>query len=180
MLYSQIFWIWMTQYFLVLKVCSHSIACVTCFLISGSKKAMMQFFWVWFLKLKQQDTRVNYNKDKVIQRWAQKRKKRKKTKKARHTTSWLSFNLMTRGMEKSKDGQAACHIDCKFLMLNLFITKNVIRLLSTQSHKLRLILFCNQTVVVIIIIANVITAIVTSIGNQSQTLKLALDFQIFN
>ena len=31
---------------------------------------------------------------------------------------------------------------------------------------------------VIIIIANVIAVIVTSIGNQSQILKLALDFQI--
>ena len=54
------------------------------------------------------------------------------------------------------------------------------RLLSTQSHKLRLWLLCDQTAVIIIIIANVITVIVASIGNQSQTLKLALDFQIFN
>ena len=44
----------MTQFFLLFKACSHSvcyIACVTCFLISGPKKAMMQFFWVWLLKL---------------------------------------------------------------------------------------------------------------------------------
>ena len=53
------------------------------------------------------------------------------------------------------------------------------RLLSIQSHKLRLWLFCNQTAVIIIIIANVITVIVASIGNQSQTLKLALDIQMF-
>ena len=54
------------------------------------------------------------------------------------------------------------------------------RLLSIQSHKLRLWLFCNQTAVIIIIIANVITVIVASIGNQSQTLKLALDFQMWD
>ena len=78
------------------------IACMTCFLISGSKKAMMQFFWVWFLKLKQQDTRVNYNKDSVIQRWVEKRKKRKKTKKEKQTTNWNCFSL-TEAMEKSKN-----------------------------------------------------------------------------
>ena len=69
-----------------IMACSQ-VVCVHCmrdvFLISGSKKAMMQFFGVWFLKLKQQDTRVNYNKDSVIQRWAEKRKKRKKTKKSK-------------------------------------------------------------------------------------------------
>ena len=27
---------------------------------------MMQFFWLWFLKSKQQDTQVTYNKDSVI------------------------------------------------------------------------------------------------------------------
>ena len=54
------------------------------------------------------------------------------------------------------------------------------RLLSIQSHKLRLWLFCNQTSVIIIIIANVIIVIVALIGNQSQTLKLASDFQMFN
>ena len=32
------------------------IACVTCFLMSGLKEAMMQFFGVRFLKLKHQDT----------------------------------------------------------------------------------------------------------------------------
>ena len=43
---------------------SVSVHCMReCFLISWSKKAMMQFFWAWFLKLKQQDTQVNYNKD---------------------------------------------------------------------------------------------------------------------
>ena len=83
-------------------------------------------------------------------------------------------------MKKSKDRQAACHIDCKFLVLNLFIVKNVMRLLSIQSHKVRLQLFCNQTLVIIIITANVITVTVASIGNQSQSLKLALGFQIFN
>ena len=51
-------------------------------------------------------------------------------------------------------------------------------MLSIQSHKLRLWLFCNQSAV-IIIIDNVITVIVASIGNQSQALKLALDIQMF-
>ena len=59
----------MTQFFLLLKACSQSV-CVHCmrdvFLISESKKAMMQFFWLWFLKSKQQDTQVTYNKDSVI------------------------------------------------------------------------------------------------------------------
>ena len=52
-------------------------------------------------------------------------------------------------------------------------------MLSIQSHKLRLWLFCNQSAVIIIIIDNVITVIVASIGNQSQALKLALDIQMF-
>ena len=78
------------------------IACVTCFLISGSKKAMMQFFGVWFVKLKQQDTRVNY-----IESWAEKRKKRKKTKKAKQTTNWICFSL-TEAMEKSKKKKVTC------------------------------------------------------------------------
>ena len=51
------------------------------------KKAMMQFFWVWFLKLNEQDTRVNYNKGSVIQRWAEKRKKQKKIENAGQTTN---------------------------------------------------------------------------------------------
>ena len=59
----------------------------------------MQFFWV-----KQQDTRVKYNKDSV--RWAEKRKKRKKTKKAKQTANWICFSL-TEAMEKSKNRQAA-------------------------------------------------------------------------
>ena len=82
--YHPIQLIWMIQFFLVLKACSTAfmyIEYMTYFLISGSKKAMMQFFWVWFLKLKQQDTRVKYNKDSVSQRWAEKRKKWMKTKK---------------------------------------------------------------------------------------------------
>ena len=49
----------------MLKACRHSVP-VHCmsdvFLISRLKKAMTQYFWVWFLKLKQLDTRVNYNK----------------------------------------------------------------------------------------------------------------------
>ena len=48
---------------------------------------MMQFFWVWFLKLNEQDTRVNYNKGSVIQRWAEKRKKQKKIENAGQTTN---------------------------------------------------------------------------------------------
>ena len=52
--------------------------------------------------------------------------------------------------------------------------------LLIQSHKLRLWLFCNQSSVIIFVIANVIIVIVALIGNQSQTLKLALDFQMFN
>ena len=52
-------------------------------------------------------------------------------------------------------------------------------MLSIQSHKLRLWLFCNQSAVIIIIIDNVIIVIVASISNQSQALKLALDIQMF-
>ena len=38
-------------------------------------------------------------------------------------------------MEKIKDWQATYHIDCNFLVQNLFIVKNLIRLL-VQLHKL--------------------------------------------
>ena len=55
----------------------------------------------WFLKLKQKDKRVKYNKDALIQRWAEKRKKPKKTKKAKQMTNWICFSL-TEAMEKSK------------------------------------------------------------------------------
>ena len=68
----------------------------------GGSKAMMQVFWVWFLKSKQQDTRVSYNKDSVIQRWAEKRKKRKKTKRAKQTTNLnlLEFNCSNEEKQK--------------------------------------------------------------------------------
>ena len=82
------------------------IACMTCFLISGSKKAMMQFFWVWFLKLKQQDTRVNCNKDSVIQMWAEKRKKQKKTEKRKTDDKLNLLQLNWSNGEKQK--QVAC------------------------------------------------------------------------
>ena len=51
------------------------IACMTCFLISGSKKAMMQFQIVsgMISKIKKA-RRVNYNKDSIIQRSTEKRK----------------------------------------------------------------------------------------------------------
>ena len=81
----------------------------------------------------------------------------------------------TQAIEKSKDLQAAYHIDCNFLVQNLSIEKNCTRLLSVQLHKLRLSLFCNQTTVIIIII--LIVVIVTSIGNLKPS--LALDFQTF-
>ena len=92
--YHPIQLIWMIQFFLVLKACSTAfmyIEYMTYFLISGSKKAMMQFFWVLFLKLNQQETRANYNKGSVIRRWAEKRKKQKKTQKTRQPTNWICF-----------------------------------------------------------------------------------------
>ena len=53
---------------------------------------MMQFFGVWFLKLKQQDPRVNYNKDAVIQGELRKERNERRLKKAKQTTSWVCFN----------------------------------------------------------------------------------------
>ena len=89
--------IWMTQFFIVLKAYNHGVY-VNCmrdvFSNKRSKKAMLQCFWVWYLKLNQQDTWVSYNKDSVIQRWAEKRKKLMKTKKARQTTNWICFSFL--------------------------------------------------------------------------------------
>ena len=62
-------------------------------------------------------------------------------------------------MEKSKDRQAAYHIDCEFLVQNLFIVRNLVRF-SVQKNKIRLSLFYNQTTVIIIIIINVIIVII--------------------
>ena len=138
----------MAQFFLLPKVCSHSV-CVHCMrdvfsIIRGSKKATMQdaTFWVWFLKLKEQDTHEWITIKIQIQRWAEKRKKRKKTQKAKWTTNWICFSL-TEAIEKSKNRKVAYHIDCKFLVQKWFIVKNVIRLLSVRTHKLWLWLFCN-------------------------------------
>ena len=114
----------------------------TAFCNKRIEKAMMQFLRVWFLKLKQQGTRVNYNKDSVIQRWAEERKKRKETKKAKQKTNWICFSF-TEAMEESKNRKAAYHIDCKFLVRNWFMVKNVIGLLTVRTCKLRLWLFCN-------------------------------------
>ena len=76
----------MAQFFLLLKAYSHSVG-VHCtrdvFSNKWIEKSYDAFFWVWFLKLKEQNTQVNWNKDSVIQRWAEKRKKRKKTKKSK-------------------------------------------------------------------------------------------------
>ena len=63
---------------------------------------MMQFFGVWFLKLKQQDPRVNYNKDAVIQGELRKERNERRLKKAKQTTNWICFSL-TEAMEKSKN-----------------------------------------------------------------------------
>ena len=98
------------------------------------EKAMMQFLGVWFLKLKQQGTRVNYNKDSVIQRWAEKIKKWKETKKAKQKTNWICFSF-TEAMEESKNRKAAYHIDCKFLVRNWFMVKSVIGLLTVRTRK---------------------------------------------
>ena len=114
----------------------------TAFCNKRIEKAMMQFFGVWFLKLKQQGTRVNYNKDWVIQWWAEERKKRKETKKAKQKTNWICFSF-TEAMEESKNRKAAYHIDCKFLVRNWFMVKSVIGLLTVRRRKLRLWLFCN-------------------------------------
>ena len=57
------------------------------------KKSFGAIFWSMILKLNQEDTRVNYNKGSVIQRLAEKRKK-KKTKKARQTANWIYFSFV--------------------------------------------------------------------------------------
>ena len=76
-IFTSIQLILMTQFFLLLKACSHSV-CLHCMrdLFSNEwiEKSYDAIFWVWFLKLKQ-NTRVNYNKDSVIHKWAEKRKK---------------------------------------------------------------------------------------------------------
>ena len=53
----------MTQYFLVLKAFQPQRCMRDVFSNKWIEKSYMQFFGVWFLKLKQQDTLVNYNKD---------------------------------------------------------------------------------------------------------------------
>ena len=62
-----------TQFFLVLMTCIHSVCehCMRDVFLSGSEKVGWNFrlSWVWFLKLKQRDTRVSYNKDSVIVAW---------------------------------------------------------------------------------------------------------------
>ena len=57
------------KFFLVLNTVLMYIACVTCFLISGSKKAIMQYQIVVGMIFKAKKTRrVNYNKYSIIQR----------------------------------------------------------------------------------------------------------------
>ena len=92
----------MTQLFLVLKACSHNVYeqwMRNVFSNKQFKKSYDAFFGVWFLKLKQQDTRVNYNKDSVTQRWVEKKKKREKTKKARQTTIVCNFQSIKSPVE---------------------------------------------------------------------------------
>ena len=43
---------------------------------------------------------MNYNKDSVIQRWAEKRTKQKKTKKEKQTANWICSSL-TEAMEEA-------------------------------------------------------------------------------
>ena len=55
----------MTQYFLVLKACSHRVSVHCMRDVFSNKRIEKSYdanFWVRFLKLKQQDKRVNYNK----------------------------------------------------------------------------------------------------------------------
>ena len=96
----------MTQFFLLLKACSHSV-CVHCMRDVFSKKRIEKSYDAIFLGMiskidATRHTSELYNKDSVTYRWAEKRKKRKKTKTAKQTTNWICFSL-TEAMEKSKN-----------------------------------------------------------------------------
>ena len=75
----------MTQFFLLLKECSTAFVYIHAWRFSDKRieKSYDAIFLGIISKIKQQDTRVNYNKGSETQSWAEKRLKQKKTKKAR-------------------------------------------------------------------------------------------------
>ena len=96
--------IWMTQFFLFLKVCSHNV-CVLCMRHIFSNKRIEKSCDVVFLgmicKIKSTRHTSKLQWDSVTLRWAEKKKK-KKTKTAKQTTNWARFSL-TEAMKKSKN-----------------------------------------------------------------------------
>ena len=70
---------------------------------------MMQFFGVWFLKLKQQDTQVNYNKVQQFKGELRIERNERSLKKVKLTTNWICFSL-TEAMEKTAKTGKLCII----------------------------------------------------------------------
>ena len=135
----------MTQFLLLLKACSHSV-CVNCMHDVFSNKQIKIIYHAIFLGMisKTKTTRhtLNYNKDVLIQWWAEKRKKRKKTKKKKNRRELSLFKFNWSDGEKQKQVSCASYwlqVSCAKLIYREKSNKTVISP-NTQTMDC---LFCN-------------------------------------